>query len=104
MRAREDASLSPRKAGGATTSPDSAPPAAGTGAKLSNTMSDVMTRAQRSYCMSRIRATNTTPERIVRAILVARRCRFRQHDRRLPGAPDFILDSIHGVVFVHGCF
>lgn len=67
-------------------------------------MADVLTRAQRSFNMSRIRSRDTTPERAVRSILHAMGLRFRLHDRRLPGRPDIVLASRRKLIFVHGCF
>ena len=54
--------------------------------------------------MSRVRSTNTEPERAVRSILHSAGLRFRLHQKALPGSPDIVLRSYHTVVFVHGCF
>ena len=67
-------------------------------------MSDVLTPAQRSFCMSRIRSRDTRPERVVRSILHKMGRRFRLHRRDLPGTPDIVLPAIKTVIFVHGCF
>ena len=67
-------------------------------------MSDIMTPAQRSYNMSRIRSRNTTPERTVRRELWSRGYRYRLNDRRLPGSPDLVLPKYRAVIFINGCF
>ena len=66
-------------------------------------MSDVLSTAQRSYCMSRIRGKNTKPEYIVRKRLFALGFRYRLHVRSLPGCPDLVFPKYRAVVFVHGC-
>lgn len=58
----------------------------------------------RSYNMSRIRSTNSTPEEIVRKYLFANGFRYRKNDKRYPGKPDFVLPKYKTVIFVHGCF
>ena len=65
---------------------------------------DVLSKEQRSYCMSRIRKTNTAPEVIVRGIVHSLGYRFRLHRRDLPGCPDIILPRYRKVIFVHGCW
>jgi DNA mismatch endonuclease (patch repair protein) len=65
---------------------------------------DVMTAAQRSRCMARIRAENTKPELVVRRIAHALGFRFRLHRRDLPGKPDLVFPARRAVIFVHGCF
>ena len=54
--------------------------------------------------MSRIRATDTRPEKAVRSALHKMGLRFRLHRRDLPGRPDIVLPKYRAVVFVHGCF
>lgn len=54
--------------------------------------------------MSRIRATNTGPEKVVRSLLHKMGYRFRLHRRDLPGVPDIVLSKYSTVIFVHGCF
>ena len=70
-------------------------------------MADVFDAAKRSWLMSRIRGTNTKPERIVRSLLHRMGFRFTlrgPHNRRLPGRPEIVLPRHRTVVFVHGCF
>ncbi len=67
-------------------------------------MVDFMSPEQRSRVMSRIKGKNTTPERYIHALLKASRLRFRQHDRALPGCPDFVFSKARVAVFVNGDF
>ena len=63
-----------------------------------------MTKARRSWNMSRIRGKDTTPEKVVRSLLHRMGYRFRLHGKKLPGRPDVVLPKHKTVVFVHGCF
>ena len=65
---------------------------------------DVLSKEQRSYCMSRIRKTDTTPELIVRKIIHNIGYRFRLYKKDLPGCPDIVLPRHKKIVFVHGCW
>ena len=65
---------------------------------------DVLTKKQRSYCMSRIRKTDTTPELAVRHIVHGLGYRFRLYRRDLPGCPDIVLPRHKKVIFIHGCW
>lgn len=67
-------------------------------------VTDTLTKEQRSRNMSRIRGTNTRPERAVRSLLHRMGFRFRLHRRDLPGRPDIVLPKYRTVVLVHGCF
>lgn len=67
-------------------------------------MADVHDKATRSYNMSRIRATDTKPEMLVRKFLHARGFRYRLHDKKLPGKPDLVFPKYKTVLFVNGCF
>lgn len=67
-------------------------------------MTDVLTPAQRSFNMSRIRSRNTRPEMIVRSIVHRLGYRFRLHKRDLPGKPDIVLVRHRKIIEVHGCF
>ena len=67
-------------------------------------MSDVHTKAQRSYNMSRIRSAHTRPEMLVRKFLHAHGFRYTLHDKKLPGRPDIVLPKYKTIVFIHGCF
>jgi len=65
---------------------------------------DVLTKEQRSYCMSRIRKTDTKPELAVRRIVHRLGYRFRLYRKDLPGCPDIVLPRHRKVIFVHGCW
>src|SRR5260370_1783623 len=67
-------------------------------------MVDVLTPAQRSFNMSRIKGKDTSPEVIVRSLLRSLGYRYRLHVRTLPGRPDIVLSKHRVVIFVHGCF
>ncbi|MEM9417689.1 MAG: DNA mismatch endonuclease Vsr [Planctomycetota bacterium] len=67
-------------------------------------MVDKLTKERRSWNMSRIRGTDTKPERVVRSVLHRMGYRFRLHRRELPGKPDIVLPRYKTVVFVHGCY
>ncbi len=58
----------------------------------------------RSAVMRRVRATDTTPERVVRRAAHHLGYRFRLHRRDLPGTPDLTFPRLGKVIFVHGCF
>ncbi|MEI7526632.1 MAG: very short patch repair endonuclease [Mariniphaga sp.] len=67
-------------------------------------MTDVHTKATRSYNMSRIRGKDTKPEMVVRRFLFANGYRYRLHDPKLPGKPDIVLPKYKTAIFVNGCF
>jgi len=65
---------------------------------------DNLTRAQRSYCMSRVRGRDTGPERAVGAALRRLGLNFRRHDQTLPGRPDLTFAESKVAVFIDGDF
>lgn len=67
-------------------------------------MTDIMTKEERSRCMSAIKGKNTKPELLVRRYLFSRGLRFRIHVKKLPGNPDIVLPKFKTVIFVNGCF
>jgi DNA mismatch endonuclease (patch repair protein) len=67
-------------------------------------VTDVLTPAQRSFNMSRIRGVHTKPEICVRKLLHAAGLRYRLHGKDLPGKPDLVFPRARAVLFVHGCF
>lgn len=60
--------------------------------------------AARSAQMSRIRSTDTTPEKRVRRFLHAAGLRYVLHLKRVPGSPDIAMPGRRLAIFVHGCF
>ncbi|HWQ90042.1 MAG TPA: DNA mismatch endonuclease Vsr [Clostridia bacterium] len=67
-------------------------------------MKDRLTKARRSWNMSRIKGKDTGPEMVVRRLLHRLGYRFRLHGKELPGRPDVVLPKHKTVVFIHGCF
>lgn len=67
-------------------------------------MTDILTPAQRSRVMSRIRARDTRLEVWLRKQLFAKGFRYRIHVSTLPGRPDIVFPKYKAVVLVHGCF
>lgn len=68
-------------------------------------MADVLTAAQRSYNMSRIRSEKTKPEIRLRDILVSRGLsNFEMQSQEIPGKPDFYFSDRKTALFVDGCF
>lgn len=67
-------------------------------------VADRVSRSTRSRIMSRIRGTDTGPERLVRNFLHRAGLRFRLHRRDLPGKPDIVLPKHGSIVLVNGCF
>lgn len=70
---------------------------------MNGQMSDVLSPAQRSFCMSRNRGSDTKPEVSLRRALWKLGLRFRIRSD-LPGRPDIIFRISRTVVFVDGCF
>jgi len=67
-------------------------------------MTDVLTKKQRSYCMSRVKGKDTGLERVVRSELHKRGYRFRKHVKNMPGKPDIVFVNKKVVVFLDGDF
>ena len=67
-------------------------------------MADRLSTEKRSWLMSRVRASNTQPEKLVEIFLRRSAVRFRRHDRTLPGTPDIVIPGSHVIIFVNGCF
>ncbi|MCP4373098.1 MAG: DNA mismatch endonuclease Vsr [Deltaproteobacteria bacterium] len=67
-------------------------------------VSDIYSKEKRSELMSKVRAKNTRPERIVRSWLHKQGYRFRLYRKDLPGKPDIVLPKYKTVIFIHGCF
>jgi len=70
-------------------------------------MADSLSKARRSWNMSRIAGKNTRPERLVRSLIHSMGYRFTIQgplNRKLPGRPDIVLPKYRTAIFVHGCF
>ena len=68
-----------------------------------NSMADVLSKNQRSFCMSRTKAKDTKPELLLRKALWSRGLRYRLRNN-LPGKPDIVFPGKKVVIFVDGCF
>ncbi|KAA0086055.1 very short patch repair endonuclease [Trinickia soli] len=64
---------------------------------------DVLTPAQRAFCMSHNRGKDTKPEILLRSACHALGLRHRLK-ANIPGRPDFVYMSSKVAVFVDGCF
>jgi DNA mismatch endonuclease (patch repair protein) len=67
-------------------------------------LTDTLSKAKRSWNMSRVRNKDTNPEILVRSLLHRSGFRFRLYNTKLPGKPDIVLAKYKTAVFVHGCF
>lgn len=67
-------------------------------------MTDFLTKAERSARMSRIRGSDTGPERVVFDLLRREGVRFARHARQLPGKPDVVFRPCRLAVFIDGDF
>lgn len=67
-------------------------------------MPDILTKKQRSYNMSMIRAKNTGPEMVLRKILSKNGVRGYRLHYKLTGRPDIVFPASKLAVFVDGCF
>lgn len=67
-------------------------------------MPDILTKAQRSYNMSKIRGKNTKAELRLRRLLFENGIRNYRLNSSLPGKPDIIFPKKKIAIFVDGCF
>lgn len=68
---------------------------------------DLVSEAQRSYIMSRVKGRDTKPELWIRSALHGLGFRFTVNgpkNKKLPGKPDIVFPARSVVLFVHGCF
>jgi DNA mismatch endonuclease (patch repair protein) len=65
---------------------------------------DIMSQETRSVLMSRIRGTNTSPERVIAEGLAKLGYAPDRHPTDLPGRPDFVFRKLRLAVFVDGDF
>lgn len=66
-------------------------------------MTDVLTKEQRTFCMSQIQGRNTKPEVALRKGLWNIGYRYRIKSK-LAGKPDIVFASFRTVIFIDGCF
>lgn len=67
-------------------------------------MVDVLSKSQRSYCMSRIRGKDTSPELMLRHAIWALGLRYRLNRRIGRRRVDLVFPGARVAVFVDGCF
>src|SRR3989338_4707861 len=67
-------------------------------------MADVLTKKQRSYCMSRIRAEDTRPEIIFRKAIAGAGIQGYRLHYKLLGKPDIVFPKRRIAIFIDGCF
>lgn len=63
-----------------------------------------VTTESRSFLMSKIKASETTPEQILRSKIWSLGYRYRKNVKSLPGKPDLVFTRARLVVFVDGEF
>lgn len=66
-------------------------------------MTDVLTKEQRSYNMSRIKSKNTKPEIVIFEMLKTKRIKFKKH-YSVVGKPDIAFPKLKIAVFIDGEF
>jgi DNA mismatch endonuclease, patch repair protein len=67
-------------------------------------MTDVLTKEQRTYNMSKILGKNTGPEMKLRKLLWSEGIRGYRIHYKLPGKPDIVFIKKKIAVFIDGCF
>jgi len=67
-------------------------------------MTDVLTREQRTFNMSKIRGKNTGPEVKLRKLLWSHGIRGYRIHYNLPGKPDIVFTKKKIAIFIDGCF
>lgn len=67
-------------------------------------MTDVLTREQRTFNMSKIRGKNTGPEIKLRKLLWSQGIRGYRIHYNLPGKPDIVFTKKKIAIFIDGCF
>lgn len=65
---------------------------------------DILTSAERSLMMAKIKGRHTKPELVVRSLCHSMGLRYRLHRKDLPGSPDLVFPKYRLCLFVHGCF
>ncbi len=68
------------------------------------TLSDFLSKGDRSALMSRVRNRGTAAELYVRQRVWRAGFRYRLNVRKLPGKPDLVLPRYRAAVLVQGCF
>ena len=68
------------------------------------TKMDNKSKEQRRLNMSKVRSTDTRPERFLRKALFAKGFRYGKNVKTLPGCPDMVFRKFKAVILVNGCF
>lgn len=67
-------------------------------------MADVYDKTKRSQIMASIKGKNTSPERLLTAIVRGLGFECEQYRKDLPGSPDIVLPCERVAIFINGCF
>jgi len=62
-------------------------------------MVDVLTKKQRTFNMSQIKAKGTKPEMVVRRFVHSLGFRYRLHVKKLLGCPDLVFSKRKKIIF-----
>lgn len=65
-------------------------------------MVDILTKKERSYCMSRIRGSKTSPELKIRKIM--KLLGFSYQPKGIYGKPDYANKKEKIIIFIDGCY
>ncbi len=66
---------------------------------------DILTKKQRSYCMSKVKGKNTKIETIFRKYIWEKGVKgYRVNNRKITGKPDLFFGQQKLAVFIDGCF
>src|SRR5262245_15424573 len=65
---------------------------------------DTLTKEERSEVMSRVRSSDTAPERVLRRLVWSMGYRYRKNKRDVFGVPDIAMVGRKRALFLHGCF
>lgn len=67
-------------------------------------MADTFSKKKRGEIMRAVKASETSPEILVRKHLFSMGFRYRKNCASLPGKPDIVLPKHRTIIFVNGCF
>lgn len=67
-------------------------------------MTDTFSKEKRSEIMRKVKNKNTTPEMIIRKLLIQMGYKYRLSTKKLYCKPDIIFPSKKKVIFINGCF
>jgi DNA mismatch endonuclease Vsr len=67
-------------------------------------MADIFSKGKRSEIMRSVKNKNTLPELIVQSFLRDLNLSYEREKIVLHCKPDIVIEPIHKVIFIHGCF